>query len=140
MYRGILRWPAIQLTPSATGGQRNSADLVLDLWDCMKTTRFRDKQNGVYLINQGPSCQSRGRFFGFRPLMWRDRRRTPVWYGGVSSPSALAARTAEVVHGQPNLTDGRSYADLKGRMTKFNRHPNELIIMPASRQSWAVPG
>lgn len=113
-------------------------DLVLDLWDSYEDDAFpRDKQNGVYsdqskvhrVNHEGPCFSVSG------PLnVARSPQGRPVVVQAGSSESGreLAARTAEVVFtASRTLTDGRSfYADLKGRMTKFNRHPNELIIMP----------
>jgi FMN-dependent oxidoreductase (nitrilotriacetate monooxygenase family) len=64
--------------------------------------------------------------------------RTPQGYpvivqAGQSEPGKeLAARTAEVIFtAQQSLADAQAfYKDVKGRLAKYGRHPDELKIMP----------
>jgi FMN-dependent oxidoreductase (nitrilotriacetate monooxygenase family) len=114
------------------------ADVVLGLWDSWEDDAFpRDRAAGVYfdksklhiLDHQGAHFKVRG------PL---NTPRTPqghpvVVQAGASEPGKeLAARTAEAIFAaQITLEEAVSfYADVKGRMAKYGRHPDELKIMP----------
>ena len=78
--------------------------------------------------------------------------------GGSPSGLELAARTADVVFSvvQELAPAKKAYADLKGRMAKYGRHPEELAVLPgvmpiighsaaeareklAKLQSWLTP-
>jgi FMN-dependent oxidoreductase (nitrilotriacetate monooxygenase family) len=114
------------------------ADVVLGLWDSWEDDAFpRDRESGVYfdkdklhiLDHKGTHFKVRG------PL---NTPRTPqghpvVVQAGASEPGKeLAARTAEAIFAaQITLEEAVSfYADVKGRMGKYGRHPDELKIMP----------
>ncbi|TIU91342.1 MAG: LLM class flavin-dependent oxidoreductase, partial [Mesorhizobium sp.] len=55
-----------------------------------------------------------------------------VQSGSSEAGKELAARTAEVVFtAKRTLPEAQSfYADLKGRLEKYGRHPDDLKIMP----------
>lgn len=114
------------------------ADVVLGLWDSWEEDAFpRDRESGVYfdkaklhvLDHKGTHFKVRG------PL---NTPRTPqghpvVVQAGASEPGKeLAARTADAIFAaQITLDEAVSfYADVKGRMGKYGRHPDELKIMP----------
>lgn len=114
------------------------ADVVLGLWDSWEDDAFpRDRASGVYfdkdklhvLDHKGTHFKVRG------PL---NTPRTPqghpiVVQAGASEPGKeLAARTAEAIFAAQITLDEAVgfYADVKGRMTKYGRHPDELKIMP----------
>jgi alkanesulfonate monooxygenase len=113
-------------------------DVVAGLWDSWEDDAFlRDKASGRYvdpakvhvLDHQGTQFQVKG------PL---NVARSPQGYpvrvqAGSSEPGKeLAARTAEVVFtAQQTLDEGRAfYSDLKGRLAKYGRGPDELKILP----------
>ena len=67
--------------------------------------------------------------------MSRARRRAGRWWCRPAPPSpaaTLAARTAEVIFtANQTLADAQEfYSDLKGRLAKFGRRRDELLIMP----------
>lgn len=114
------------------------ADVVVGLWDSWEDDAFpRDRDAGVYfdktklhiLNHQGTHFKVRG------PL---NTPRTPqghpvVVQAGASEPGKeLAARTAEAIFAAQITLDEAVgfYADVKGRMAKYGRHPDELKIMP----------
>lgn len=114
------------------------ADVVLGLWDSWEDDAFpRDRASGVYfdkdklhiLDHKGTHFKVRG------PL---NTPRTPqghplVVQAGASDPGKeLAARTAEAIFAAQITLDEAVgfYADVKGRMAKYGRHPDELKIMP----------
>lgn len=113
-------------------------DLVLDLWDSYEDDAFpRDKRSGLYSDqSKVHRVEHRGEFFSVAgPLnVGRSPQGRPVVVqAGSSEPGReLAARTAEVVFtAARSLTEGRAfYGDLKSRLRKFNRKPNDLLIMP----------
>lgn len=55
-----------------------------------------------------------------------------VQAGSSDSGRELAARTAEVIFtAQPTLADGQAfYADVKGRLAKYGRSADELVVLP----------
>src|SRR6202044_1646824 len=77
-----------------------------------------------------------GRFFQVRgPInMARSPQGHPVIIQAGGSPSGLelAARTADVVFSvvQELALSKAAYADLKGRMAKYGRSPDELAVLP----------
>lgn len=114
------------------------ADVVLGLWDSWEDDAFpRDRASGIYfdkdklhiLDHKGAHFKVRG------PL---NTPRTPqghplVVQAGASEPGKeLAARTAEAIFAAQITLDEAVgfYADVKGRMGKYGRHPDELKIMP----------
>jgi alkanesulfonate monooxygenase len=113
-------------------------DVVTGLWDSFEDDAFvRDKSSGVFfqpdklhvLNHHGDNYRVRG------PL---NIPRTPQGYpvliqAGSSEPGkALAARTAEVVFtAQQTLANAQAfYADVKGRLAGYGRHPEQLKVMP----------
>ncbi|WP_069866814.1 MULTISPECIES: LLM class flavin-dependent oxidoreductase [Pseudomonas] len=113
-------------------------DVALGLWDGFADDAFlRDKASGRYFDpaklhisdHQGEHYRVRG------PL---NQPRPPQGYpvlvqAGSSEPGKeLAARTAEVVFtAQQTLQDAQAfYADLKGRLARYGREPDELKVMP----------
>ncbi|KSW27684.1 MULTISPECIES: LLM class flavin-dependent oxidoreductase [unclassified Pseudomonas] len=117
---------------------REFHDVVSGLWDSWEDDAFlRDKASGQYydpaklhqLDHQGEHFQVRG------PLnVARSPQGRPVVVQAGSSETGreLAAQTAEVVFtAQTSLAAARDfYADLKGRMARHGRRPDELKVMP----------
>ncbi len=61
---------------------------------------------------------------------------------GASEPGReLAARTAEMIFtANQTLEDAQEfYSDVKGRLARYGRSPDELLISPASSRCWAAP-
>ena len=113
-------------------------DLVLDLWDSYEDDALViDKVSGVF-VDPGKVHQinHKGRVFDVaEPLnVARSPQGRPVVVqAGASEPGRdLAARTAEVIFtASQSLGDAQSfYADVKGRLGKFGRRAEELVIMP----------
>ncbi|QEW19568.1 Nitrilotriacetate monooxygenase component A [Marinibacterium anthonyi] len=120
-------------------------EVVRGLWDSWEDDAFvRDKDSGVYfdpakayiLDHKGPHFQVKG------PL---NATRSPqghpviVQAGASDQGRELAAATADVVYAaSPVMEHAQAYyADVKGRMARYGRHPDELKIMPGFM---AVPG
>lgn len=117
---------------------REFHEVVSGLWDSWEDDAFtRDKSSGQYydpsklhvLDHEGEHFRVRG------PLnIARSPQGHPVTVqaGGSESGRELAAQTAEVVFtAQTSLAAARDfYNDLKGRMSRFGRTPDELRIMP----------
>lgn len=117
---------------------REFAHVVKGLWDSWDADAFLyDREEGVYfdrskmhvLNHQGEHFDVRG------PLnVARSPQGQPVLVqaGASESGMELAAETADVVFAaQTTLDSGRTfYANVKGRMAKFNRDPDGLKIMP----------
>nr|WP_283179808.1 NtaA/DmoA family FMN-dependent monooxygenase [Gemmobacter sp. 24YEA27] len=113
-------------------------DVVLGLWGSYEDDAFsRDQENGVYydpdkqhvLNHRGPHFNVKG------PLnVARSPQGHPVVVqAGSSEPGKdLAARTAEVVFtAQQTTADAVAfYNDLKGRLAKYGRRPDDLKVMP----------
>ena len=113
-------------------------DVVKGLWDSYEDGAFvRDRANGVFLDtdkfhvlgHQGEHFQVRG------PLnIGRPPQGYPVIVqAGASEPGrALAARTAEVIFtANLVLEDAQEfYADVKARVAKYGRRPEDLLVMP----------
>jgi len=113
-------------------------EVVKGLWDSWDDDAFpRDKATGQYLDSSKLHMLShRGRFFNVRgPLnVPRPPQGHPVIFqAGISeSGRELAAATAEGVF-TSNLTIQQQrdhYVDVKGRMTKYGRAPEEMLILP----------
>jgi FMN-dependent oxidoreductase (nitrilotriacetate monooxygenase family) len=114
------------------------ADVVRGLWDTWEEDAFpRDKQSGLFFDPEKQHVLNhKGKHFKVRgPL---NVSRTPQGHpvlvqAGSSEPGReLAARTAEVVFtAHQTIEDARAfYGDLKGRVAKYGRGPDELKIMP----------
>ncbi len=118
---------------------REFVDVVCGLWDSWDDDAFpRDRESGVYF---DPSklhyLRHEGEHFSVRgPL---NVARPPQGYpviiqaGGSEPGRELAAETAEVVFTIPNALGQAQefYADVKGRMAKFGRDPDQLKILPS---------
>jgi FMN-dependent oxidoreductase (nitrilotriacetate monooxygenase family) len=114
------------------------ADVALALWDGVDTGAYRvDARSGVYAdpVKLHP-LDHRGTHFTTQGLL--DSQRSPqgrpvmVQAGASDVGKDLAARTADVVFSAAQtLGEAQAfYADLKGRLPKFGRSPEDLKIMP----------
>lgn len=117
---------------------REFHQVVTGLWDSWEDDAFvRDKASGAYydpakvhvLNHQGEHFRVKG------PLnVARSPQGQPVIVQAGSSEigRALAAQTAEVVFtAHTSLASAQAfYADLKGRLNQYGRHPDSLKIMP----------
>ena len=113
-------------------------DTVTALWDSWEDDAFvRDKASGQFFdpAKLHPP-HHKGKHFTVEGAL--NVSRPPQGYpvivqAGQSEPGLeLAARTAEVVFtAQQSLEDAQAfYRDLKGRLAKFGRTPDQLKIMP----------
>ncbi|UYN99132.1 MAG: LLM class flavin-dependent oxidoreductase [Devosia sp.] len=113
-------------------------DLVQGLWDSYEDDAFiRDKQSGIYLDpDKVHQVNHRGAHFSVSgPL---NVARPPQGYpvivqAGASEPGRdLAARTAEMIFtANQTLEDAQAfYSDVKGRLARFGRRPEDLLISP----------
>jgi len=113
-------------------------DLVLDLWDSYEDDALiRDKASGIFLDPEKVHrINHQGKIFtvaGPLNVARSPQGRPVVVQAGASEPGRdLAARTAEAIFtANQTLADAQSfYGDLKGRLGKFGRRPEELVIMP----------
>ena len=113
-------------------------DVVSGLWDCWQDGAIvADKASGRFIdAERVRPLNHKGRFFKVRgPLnMARCPQGHPVIIQAGGSPSGLelAARTADVVFSvvQELAPAKAAYADLKGRMEKYGRHPDALAVLP----------
>ncbi|GLK78254.1 monooxygenase [Methylopila jiangsuensis] len=115
-------------------------DVVLGLWDSFEDGAFRrDRDSGVYfdldklhvLDHQGAHFRVKGPLNAPRS----PQGRPVVVQAGSSEPGKeLAARTAEVIFtAQQTLAEAQAfYADVKGRLGKYGRAPDELKILPGA--------
>jgi N-acetyl-S-(2-succino)cysteine monooxygenase len=120
------------------GRAREFHQVVTGLWDSWEDDAFtRDKASGQY-YDPGKQhvLDHRGEHFRVKgPLnIARSPQGQPVVVQAGSSEIGreLAAETAEVVFtAQPSLAEAqRFYADLKGRLERFERAQDSLKIMP----------
>jgi FMN-dependent oxidoreductase (nitrilotriacetate monooxygenase family) len=113
-------------------------DVVTGLWDCWDAGAIvADKESGVFIdAAKVHPLDHRGKFFQVRgPInIARSPQGHPVIIQAGGSPAGLelAARTADVVFSVvQELADAMAaYADLKGRMAKYGRQPEQLAILP----------
>lgn len=113
-------------------------EVVVGLWDSCEADAFLvDKENGRYFdARKIHRLDHIGRFFSVRgPLnVPRSPQGRPVIaQAGSSEPGKeLAARTADVVFtAQTTVADAVAfYNDVKGRMARYGRDPDEMKIMP----------
>ena len=113
-------------------------DLVKGLWDSYEDDAFiRDKESGVYLDpDKVHLVDHKGQFFSVTgPLnVGRPVQGYPVIVqAGASEPGReLAARTAEMIFtANQTLEDAQEfYSDVKGRLARYGRRPDELLISP----------
>jgi FMN-dependent oxidoreductase (nitrilotriacetate monooxygenase family) len=119
---------------------REFYDVVTGLWDSWADDAFiRDADAGLYfdperlhvLNHKGAHLSVRGPLNIARPIQgWP----VIVQAGASEAGRQLAAETAEVIFGaSATLAAGQSfYADVKGRMRKLGRDPDDLKILPAA--------
>ncbi|GLR62113.1 LLM class flavin-dependent oxidoreductase [Rhizobium indigoferae] len=113
-------------------------DLVKGLWDSYEDDAFiRDKESGVYLDpDKVHLVDHKGKFFSVAgPLnVGRPVQGYPVIVqAGASEPGReLAARTAEMIFtANQTFEDAQEfYSDVKGRLARYGRRPDELLISP----------
>ncbi|WP_375465629.1 LLM class flavin-dependent oxidoreductase [uncultured Methylobacterium sp.] len=116
------------------------ADVVAGLWDSFEDDAFvRDRAEGRFfnpdklhvLAHEGAHFSVRGPLNVPRPPQGHP---VVVQAGSSEAGKALAARTAEVIFtAQTTLEDARAfYADVKGRMARYGRDPDDLKIMPGA--------
>jgi FMN-dependent oxidoreductase (nitrilotriacetate monooxygenase family) len=139
-------------------------DVVKGLWDCWDDDAIvANKETGEY-VDQSKIRQlnHKGKFFKVKgPInMARCPQGHPVIIQAGGSPSGLelAARTADVVFSvvQEKEASKKAYDNLKGRMAKYGRAPEEIAVLPgmmpiigqsdaeareklAKLQSWLTP-
>lgn len=113
-------------------------DVVRGLWDCWADHAIvADKVTGRYVdAAKIHPLDHKGRFFQVKgPInIARAPQGHPVIIQAGGSPSGLelAARTADVVFSVVQELESAkiAYADLKGRMAKYGRAPDQLAVLP----------
>src|SRR6185369_6357678 len=113
-------------------------DVVKGLWDCWEDGAIvADKATGVFIdASKVRPLDHRGRFFQVKgPInMARCPQGHPVIIQAAGSEAGLelAARTADVVFSvvQELSAARRAYRDLKGRMAKYGRTPDQITVLP----------
>jgi FMN-dependent oxidoreductase (nitrilotriacetate monooxygenase family) len=113
-------------------------DVVRGLWASYDAGAFpRDKTTGRYLDpSKLHTLNHKGKYFSVKgPLsVSRPPQGYPVIVqAGTSEPARkLSARVADVVFtAQSAIEDAKAfYADVKGRMQQYGRHPDDLKVMP----------
>ena len=114
------------------------ADVALGLWDSFEDGAFlRDKASGRYLDpDKMHLLNHKGEHFQVRGPLSSSRSpqgRPVLVQAGASEPGKeLTARVADVMFtAQSSFEQAQAfYADVKGRMAKFGRAPDDLKIMP----------
>src|SRR5262245_48671277 len=117
---------------------REFAQVVVGLWDSWDDDAFiRDKESGIFLDPaKAHPLNHKGEWFSVRgPL---NVPRTPqgrpviVQAGGSEDMIQVAAEFAEVIFCAPLSLDQahKFYTELKGRMARHGRSPDEMRIMP----------
>lgn len=117
---------------------REFAEVVLGLWDSWADDAFVMDREGARFFDPAKvqALNHRGKHFTCAGPMCVPRspqgRPVMVQAGGSDPGKELAAETAEMVYSvQSDFEAGREfYADLKSRMPKYGRDPDELKIMP----------
>jgi N-acetyl-S-(2-succino)cysteine monooxygenase len=113
-------------------------DVVTGLWDCWEDGAIvADRETGAFIdASKVHPLDHKGRFFQVKgPInIARSPQGRPVIIQAGGSPAGLdlAARTADVVFSVVQEMDAakRAYADLKGRMAKYGRSPDQLSVLP----------
>jgi len=113
-------------------------DVVKGLWDCWDDDAIvADKATGDYIDPARVRVlDHEGRFFQVRgPInIARAPQGHPVIIQAGGSPAGLelAARTSDVVFSvvQELASAKTAYADLKGRLAKYGRSPDQLAVLP----------
>lgn len=114
------------------------ADVVRGLWDSWEDDAFlRDKVSGIYADpTKLHILNHKGKYFQVKgPLsLARPPQGYPVLIqAGKSEPAReVSARVADAVFtSQSTIEEAQAfYADVKGRMAKFGRSPDQLKILP----------
>ncbi|MET0386856.1 MAG: LLM class flavin-dependent oxidoreductase [Polyangiales bacterium] len=117
---------------------REFVDVVRGLWDSWEDDAFLlDKESGHFydpskvhqLNHQGKHLRVRGPLNVPRPVQGHP---VIVQAGASNDGRELAAQTAEVIFtAWLSLAEAQSfYRDVKGRLAKYGRHPDELKVMP----------
>ncbi len=114
------------------------ADVVRGLWDSYEDDAFlRDKKSGIYVdTSKLHILNHKGKYFQVKgPLsLARPPQGHPILIqAGKSEPAKeVSARVADAVFtSQATLEDAQAfYADVKGRLAKFGRAPDDLKILP----------
>jgi FMN-dependent oxidoreductase (nitrilotriacetate monooxygenase family) len=114
-------------------------EVVKGLWDSWEDGALRlDKDAGIYFDDAKMHVlDHHGRFFKVRgPLNVAGMPQghpVIVQAGASDQGRELGAATAEVIYAIHNSLERAQsyYADVKGRMTKYGREPDNLKIMPA---------
>jgi N-acetyl-S-(2-succino)cysteine monooxygenase len=114
---------------------------VKGLWDSWDTDAFLyDKTSGQFYDERKLHVlQHQGKYFSVRgPLnVAPTPQRHPVIVQAGASPEGreLAAATADVVYCLPDTLEAARayYIDVKGRMAKYGRAPDEMKILPGLR-------
>jgi alkanesulfonate monooxygenase len=117
---------------------REFADVVRGLWDSWDEDAFlRDKESGIFFdAAKAHALSHSGEHFRIRgPLnVARSPQGQPVMVQAGSSEDGkeLAAEYAEVVFTAHQTLEAaqKFYADVKARMAKYGREPDEAKIMP----------
>ena len=117
---------------------REFVDVVTGLWDSWDDDAFlRDKESGRFFDPQKRGALAhRGEFFKVQGPLNVPRPplgRPVIVQAGSSEPGKeLAALNGEVVFtAQQTLEDAKAfYADVKGRLARHGREPDDLKIMP----------
>ncbi|WP_235054389.1 LLM class flavin-dependent oxidoreductase [Novosphingobium lindaniclasticum] len=115
-------------------------DVVKDLWDSWDDDAFLfDKEAGKFLdADKVRLLNHKGSHFSVRgPLnSARPPQGHPVVVVASGSPDGmeLAARTADVIFTVAETKEAAQafYADVKGRMAKYGRKPEDLVVMPGA--------
>lgn len=117
---------------------REFVEVVTKLWDSWEDDAFvRDKESGLYFDpdklhvpnHKGEHFSVKGPLNVARPIQGYP---VIIQAGSSEDGKNLAAQTAEVIFtAQQTLADAQAfYADVKGRLAKYGRHPDQLKIMP----------
>ena len=120
---------------------REFVDVVKGLWDSWDDDAFPyDKASGqFYDESKMHVLNHQGQYFSVRgPLnVAPTPQRHPVLMeaGASDAGRELAAATADVVYCLPDTLEAARayYVDVKGRMTKYGRAPDDLKILPGLR-------
>ena len=119
-------------------------EVVKGLWDSWENGALRfDKDAGIYFDDAKMHVlDHHGRFFKMRgPLNVAGMPQghpVIVQAGASDQGRELGAATAEVIYAIHNSLERAQsyYADVKGRMVKYDREPDDLKIMPAFCPVW----
>src|SRR5215471_805876 len=114
------------------------AEVVKALWDSWDDDAFvRNKETGLFFRPDGfHELNHKGKYFSVRgPLnVPRSPQGHPiiVQAGTSEAGKQVSAEFAEVIFSAPLALEAAkaTYADLKGRMTRFGRNPDHMKILP----------